>query len=428
MILFANNVAGTLAANIGPSDTLILLGAGQGVKFPSPTGGAYFYATLVHLSTGVVEVVQCTGRSGDSLTVVRGRDGTTATSFIAGSVIELRLCAQILREIDYRTVRGQANGLASLGSDGKIPYSELGSRVLLTDAVTGKVNAAVIPDSFATDTEVAAAVAPRLLKTGDAMSGVLRMEVGAAATQQVMHSFGWSNGIGRWKWVLEADASLALYAYDSAGNTPTEIAKFGSTVAGGSNLARVLGQNVWHTGNFSPASKVDTTNPATSGTLNHTGNLNVINGDIKVYRSGGTTGVVFLNSAGDRYVHYDGGKYTMPGALLESLDFRATSDRRLKKHIRRHTTAPGFADRITLRGWQWKKTGDAGVGVIAQEVQEYAPHLVTVGDSLSVDKAGLALEAVVDLAARVRQLEKVIHGSTNGRACAQLPRARATGR
>ncbi|MBZ1407890.1 hypothetical protein JQC65_26235, partial [Escherichia coli] len=121
-----------------------------------------------------------------------------------GSVIEMRLCAQILREIDYRTVRGQANGLASLGSDGKIPYSELGSRVLLTDAVTGKVNAAVIPDSFATDAEVTAAVAPRLLKTGDAMSGALRMEIGTAATQQVMHSFGWSNGIGRWKWVLEA--------------------------------------------------------------------------------------------------------------------------------------------------------------------------------------------------------------------------------
>ncbi|MCJ5690417.1 tail fiber domain-containing protein, partial [Klebsiella pneumoniae] len=87
-----------------------------------------------------------------------------------------------------------------------------------------------------------------------------------------------------------------------------------------------------------------------------------------------------------------------------------------------------FADRITLRDWQWKKTGDAGVGVIAQEVQEYAPHLVTMGDSLSVDKAGLALEAVVDLAARVRQLEKVIHGSTNGRTRTQLPRARATGR
>ncbi|MEV9402375.1 hypothetical protein AB0170_27020, partial [Klebsiella pneumoniae] len=106
-----------------------------------------------------------------------------------------------------------------------------------------------------TDAEVTAAVAPRLLKTGDAMSGALRMEIGTAATQQVMHSFGWSNGIGRWKWVLEADASLALYAYDSAGNTPTEIAKFGSTVAGGSNLARVLGQNVWHAGNFNPATK-----------------------------------------------------------------------------------------------------------------------------------------------------------------------------
>lgn len=39
-------------------------------------------------------------------------------------------------------------------------------------------------------------------------------------------------------------------------------------------------------------------------------------GDITAYRSGGTTGVVYLNSASTRYVYFDGSNYQMPGAAL----------------------------------------------------------------------------------------------------------------
>lgn len=39
-------------------------------------------------------------------------------------------------------------------------------------------------------------------------------------------------------------------------------------------------------------------------------------GDITCYRSGGTTGVIFLNQAGTRYVYFDGTNYNMPGADL----------------------------------------------------------------------------------------------------------------
>lgn len=36
-------------------------------------------------------------------------------------------------------------------------------------------------------------------------------------------------------------------------------------------------------------------------------------GDIYAYRSGGTTGVIFLNSAGNKYLYFDGTSYQMPG-------------------------------------------------------------------------------------------------------------------
>ena len=39
-------------------------------------------------------------------------------------------------------------------------------------------------------------------------------------------------------------------------------------------------------------------------------------GDIYTYRSGGASGAIFLNSAGSRYLYYDGNNYNMPNANL----------------------------------------------------------------------------------------------------------------
>lgn len=39
-------------------------------------------------------------------------------------------------------------------------------------------------------------------------------------------------------------------------------------------------------------------------------------GDLASIRSGGASGTVFFNSAGSRYIHYDGSSYVMPGANL----------------------------------------------------------------------------------------------------------------
>lgn len=49
-----------------------------------------------------------------------------------------------------------------------------------------------------------------------------------------------------------------------------------------------------------------------------TGAINLTtNGDIKAYRSGGSSGAIFLNSAGTRYLYNDGTKYYLPGQGLE---------------------------------------------------------------------------------------------------------------
>ena len=91
-VLFANNAFGTLAASINTTATSVSLQSGQGARFPSPSGNGFFYATLANQGNQL-EIVQCTARVGDTLTIVRAQEGTTARSYAAGDRLELRLTA-----------------------------------------------------------------------------------------------------------------------------------------------------------------------------------------------------------------------------------------------------------------------------------------------------------------------------------------------
>ena len=98
-IVFANNASAVLAASIGPGDLTIQVAAGYGALFPNPGGGDYFYVTL-ESNTGAIEIVQCTARAADNLTVVRAQEGTTAQSFsLTTTRVELRITKAVLDEM-----------------------------------------------------------------------------------------------------------------------------------------------------------------------------------------------------------------------------------------------------------------------------------------------------------------------------------------
>ena len=102
-IQLKNNASGTLATAINASDTGIVLTTGNGASFPALGASDYFYATL-ESTGGTFEVIKVTARSGDSMTVVRAQEGSTANSFAAGSRIELRVTAQsVLDAVDQVT-------------------------------------------------------------------------------------------------------------------------------------------------------------------------------------------------------------------------------------------------------------------------------------------------------------------------------------
>lgn len=81
----------TLSANIAADATTITVAAGGGNSFPSPTGGGSVILTLANDSGSKRETVACTARSGDSLTVVRGFDGTAKQAFSTGDRVTLKL-------------------------------------------------------------------------------------------------------------------------------------------------------------------------------------------------------------------------------------------------------------------------------------------------------------------------------------------------
>lgn len=93
--LIANNAVGALASSINTSVLTLALGSGQGALFPSPGAGEFFYITLTRASDGGIEIMKCTARSTDTLTVVRAQDGTTAKTFATSDRVELRFVRAI---------------------------------------------------------------------------------------------------------------------------------------------------------------------------------------------------------------------------------------------------------------------------------------------------------------------------------------------
>lgn len=121
-VKFTNNASATLAASINATVTTIVVSTGQGALFPSLGASDFFFATLIDASNNI-EIVKVTARTSDTLTVVRGQDGTSGNSYGAGDRIELRPVAAALNAIQDFTPTGNieattvAGALAELDSD-----------------------------------------------------------------------------------------------------------------------------------------------------------------------------------------------------------------------------------------------------------------------------------------------------------------------
>lgn len=115
----SNNADGLLAMAISNSDTSLTLRAGHGSRFPALDPGDWFPITVVRASDpSQLEIMRCTGRSGDTLTVVRAQEGTSAIAFNAGDVVSLRLTVAALAgaHVDTATKLQTARNISLSGA------------------------------------------------------------------------------------------------------------------------------------------------------------------------------------------------------------------------------------------------------------------------------------------------------------------------
>jgi hypothetical protein len=97
--LYADRADTQLAAGI--DDTVTAIDVVDGSVFPAPTGGDFAILTI---EEGVTfERVRLTARSGNTLTVVRGNDGTSALSFTAAATVSLRQTASAMAGVVEKT-------------------------------------------------------------------------------------------------------------------------------------------------------------------------------------------------------------------------------------------------------------------------------------------------------------------------------------
>lgn len=92
-----NNATTTTAAAVASTDLSLTVDAGTGSLFPSLGATDYFYATLSD-TTGNFEIIKVTARTDDTMTIVRGQEGTIAIPFPTNSRFEIRVTVASMLE------------------------------------------------------------------------------------------------------------------------------------------------------------------------------------------------------------------------------------------------------------------------------------------------------------------------------------------
>lgn len=158
--LFKNNATSRLAANISADDTSLAVTTADGALFPVTTDvdADHFLVTLQN-ALGQKEIVRVTAVIGDVFTIERGTlsgdDVTTARSFSAGDLVELRLTAGFIDAIAKGSIMYVVDGGGSAIATGmkgfiEAPFSgSLEEIRLFADQSAGDISIDILRDVYA---------------------------------------------------------------------------------------------------------------------------------------------------------------------------------------------------------------------------------------------------------------------------------------
>lgn len=126
-----NNAVSTLAADITDAATSLTVASGEGALFPS----AYPF----HISIDD-EILSCTNRSTDVLTVVRSQQGTSNVAHSSGVTVALNVTAKSVSDLNTAVNTLENQHPVNLASDvtGDLPVADGGTGA--SDAATARTN------------------------------------------------------------------------------------------------------------------------------------------------------------------------------------------------------------------------------------------------------------------------------------------------
>lgn len=162
----------------------------------------------------------------------------------------------------------------------------------------------------------------------------------------------------------------------------------------GSGQLQVTGGNVNMSGALTVTGACASGNKTVNGTLNVTGATTLASNGLNV---------------GSGQLQVTGGNVTASGNITATGNVTAYSDARLKENVETISNALDLVNRMRGVFYDRIDTGEPGVGVIAQEMEEIIPEVVAPSDGkLTVaygNLVGVLIEAVKELSAKIEALE-----------------------
>jgi hypothetical protein len=195
ILIAANNAQTTLAGGISNVATSANLQSGAGALFPNPTvGEQYFVGTFVDAATGLLnEIVWATQRVGDTITIIRGQESTTARAWSPNDLFgNLMTAGQLETMVQVGQLQGQEGnyGVDTGSTDAvlcvldpvlTIPIDGMPVRVLIANNNTG-------PFTFNPGTGAA-----NVLNPDGSDPGANQIVAGGVFT------FYWNSNFGKWQ-------------------------------------------------------------------------------------------------------------------------------------------------------------------------------------------------------------------------------------
>ena len=179
-VKFTNNASTTVATGINTSATSLTVASAS--AFPQLAGADdYCYLTIQQATGTGREVVKATALSTDTFTITRAQDGTTAGTWSAGDIVELRMTAALLTDvIDAATVEGVKSNFQYTPTAGQTVFSgaDNSSNTLVINQ-SGLVNVYMNGVRLVQGTDYTASAANNTitLTTGATTSDIIDVEV-----------------------------------------------------------------------------------------------------------------------------------------------------------------------------------------------------------------------------------------------------------